>query len=266
MLNIGDFARLGGISVRMLRHYDAIGLLVPASVDPRSGYRRYDVAQLARLNRILALKDLGFTLDAVRSIVDEEVGSAELRGMLRLRQTELTAQVEADRERLARVERRLRTIEMEGHMSELEFQRKSLPAVRLAELHETVASVDEVGAVVGPLFDRLFTTMGRLGVTPGEPGVAAYDGSDEGIVAIAGVPYDGPPVDGLEVRELSAEADAVTVMHLGSMETIGDAWQALVRHVEDAGLELSGPCREVYHATPMDDPDSWVTELQQPVR
>ena len=54
-MNIGDFARLGGISVRMLRHYDALGLLVPASVDPFTGYRRYDARQLERLNRILAL-------------------------------------------------------------------------------------------------------------------------------------------------------------------------------------------------------------------
>ena len=58
MLSIGDFARLGLVSVRMLRHYDGIGLLEPARVDPVTGYRWYDAAQLPRLNRILALKDL----------------------------------------------------------------------------------------------------------------------------------------------------------------------------------------------------------------
>ena len=63
MLSIGDFARLGQVSVRMLRHYDGIGLLEPARVDPATGYRWYDAGQFTRLNRILALKDLGFTLD-----------------------------------------------------------------------------------------------------------------------------------------------------------------------------------------------------------
>lgn len=150
-------------------------------------------------------------------------------------------------------------------MSELEYQRKSLPAVRLAELHETVDSIDQVGTVVGPMFDRLVSTMLKAGVTLSEQAVAAYDGSDEGVTAIAGVPHEGPVPDGISVRELGAEPEAVTVMHLGSMATIGDTWQALVRHVQEQGLEMSGICREVYHATPMDDPDSWVTELQQPV-
>ena len=61
MLAIGDFTRLGRVSVRMLRHYDAIGLLRPAHVDPTTGYRSYRAAQLAELNRIVAFKDLGFT-------------------------------------------------------------------------------------------------------------------------------------------------------------------------------------------------------------
>jgi effector-binding domain-containing protein len=50
------------------------------------------------------------------------------------------------------------------------------------------------------------------------------------------------------------------------VDTIGDTWQALVRHVEEQGLELAGSCREVYLEAPQDDPDAWVTELQQPVR
>jgi DNA-binding transcriptional MerR regulator len=62
MFSIGEFARHGRVSVRMLRHYDAIGLLRPATVDPASGYRFYEAGQLADLNRLVALKDLGFSL------------------------------------------------------------------------------------------------------------------------------------------------------------------------------------------------------------
>jgi DNA-binding transcriptional MerR regulator len=69
--------------VRMLRHYDAIGLLRPAHVDPTTGYRSYDAGQLSRLDRIVALKGPGFTLQQVRSVMDDEVGVEELRGMLR---------------------------------------------------------------------------------------------------------------------------------------------------------------------------------------
>ena len=95
MFSIGDFARSGRVSVRMLRHYDAIGLLRPASVDPLTGYRFYAVEQLTRLNRVVALKDLGFTLDQVAIVVDDEIDVDELRGMLRLRRAELREQIAA---------------------------------------------------------------------------------------------------------------------------------------------------------------------------
>ena len=78
MFSIGDFARHGRVSVRMLRHYDAIGLLRPAAVDRATGYRSYEAQQLARLNRIVALKDLGFTLQQVQSILDDKVSVEEL--------------------------------------------------------------------------------------------------------------------------------------------------------------------------------------------
>ncbi len=107
MFTIGDFARLGRVSVRMLRHYDAIGVLRPATVDTASGYRFYQADQLRRLNRIIALKDLGFTLQQVQAILDEKVSAEELRGMLRLRRAQLEAQLSADAARLAGVEARL---------------------------------------------------------------------------------------------------------------------------------------------------------------
>ena len=116
MLTIGDLARLGRVSVRMLRHYDAIGLLPPTAVDDATGYRYYEAAQLARLNRIVALKDLGFTLDQVAAVLDDKIDAAELRGMLRLRRAELQSRIAADTGRLAQVQVRLRTIEEEGAM------------------------------------------------------------------------------------------------------------------------------------------------------
>src|SRR5689334_3524076 len=105
MFSIGDFAALGRASVRMLRHYDTLGLLVPARA--ASGYRYYRADQLHTLNRITALKDLGFSLAEVKTILHDDVGVDELRGMLRLRRAELDARLAADRARLHAVEVRL---------------------------------------------------------------------------------------------------------------------------------------------------------------
>jgi effector-binding domain-containing protein len=57
MFSIGEFARHGRVSVRMLRHYDAIGLIRPACVDVATGYRFYEASQLDELNRVIALED-----------------------------------------------------------------------------------------------------------------------------------------------------------------------------------------------------------------
>jgi DNA-binding transcriptional MerR regulator len=147
----------------MLRHYDATGLLRPAHVDPASGYRYYTAAQLAGLNRIIALKDLGFTLQQVRDIVDEKVGPEELRGMLRLRRAELETAMAAAAARLVQVEARLRAIESEGHMPTNDVVIKSVPTIRVAELTATAASFEpeEIGPVIGPLSDELLRRRRR---------------------------------------------------------------------------------------------------------
>src|SRR5579859_7759594 len=172
MFSIGDFARHGRVSVRMLRHYDALGLLRPAHVDRQSGYRSYDAAQLSRLNRIVALKELGFTLQQIGSILDDKVSVGELRGMLRLRQAELQAQISTDTARLARVEARLRIIESEGAMPADDVQIKRIPAVRVAEMTAIADSFEpeSITPVIGPLYDRLFQELCRAGVTPAGPG------------------------------------------------------------------------------------------------
>lgn len=264
MLSIGDFARLGQVSVRMLRHYDGIGLLVPARVDPVTGYRWYDAGQFTRLNRILALKDLGFTLDQVRSMVDGEVSVEELRGMLRLRHAELVAQISEDRERLDRVARRLRTIESEGKMSKNELVLKQLGPVRVAAVHARVGNVAEIGGVIGPCFDRLARTLVEAGASPVPPSIAFYEVLDDGAMkASAAFAYDGPDASGFDVVDLPP-TDALTTLHHGAMDTISDTWQELVRQAEARGHRLTGPAREVYLEM-SEDPTAWVTELQQPV-
>ena len=57
MLRIGKFPRLSGLSADTLYHYEDLRILVPASVDPSTGYRAYEAAQLLTVNKIMALKD-----------------------------------------------------------------------------------------------------------------------------------------------------------------------------------------------------------------
>ncbi|MGY4900600.1 MerR family transcriptional regulator [Streptomyces sp. 900116325] len=272
MFTIGDFARYGRVSARMLRHYDAIGLLPPDRTDPATGYRFYGAAQLARLNRIIALKDLGFTLQQVQAVLDGQVGPEELRGMLRLRQVELEAAMAAAAARLAQVEARLRSIESEGHMPADEVVVKNVPAVRVAELTGTAASYQpqDITPVIGPLYDRLFPLLEAAGIRPTGPGVARYEDAPDGngtIVVHAGVTVSAPvgPVGGTGVTVLELPAfEAATIVHRGSMDGVLITEQTLARWLDANGYRSLGYTREINLECP-EDKDKWVTELQEPV-
>lgn len=270
MFNIGDFARLGRVSVRMLRHYDALGLLPPARVDGASGYRLYEAAQLTQLNRIVALNDLGFTLQQVWSILGDKVSVEELRGMLRLRQAELQSQLTADAARLAQVEARLRTIESEGIMPADEVQIKRIPAVRVAELSATAASFEptSITPVIGPLYEQLYRELDRAGVPPAGPGIAYYEQAEDGTIVVhAGVTVNAGPTDGqvFTIVDLPGIEEAATIVHRGPMDDVLTTGQMLARWIEDNGYRSTGLNREFYIEYGMGDPAGWTTELQEPV-
>lgn len=260
MLNIGDFARFAGVSVRMLRHYDALGLIVPSSVDAHSGYRRYDESQLRRAHQLVALKELGFSLEQVGEMLDGPSDLLELR--LKQRRAELAEEIAVHRARLDEVERRLRL--MEGDTMELQFTRQSLPEVEVTQLTGTVADQPEIGPSISPLFGRLARAAAEQGVES-DLSLAWYDMRDDGI-RFAACGAAEVEVEGGERATLPAVDRAVVTTYTGPLERISEAWQQLGAQLVDSGLHADGVCREVYAAVPDDHAGDWVIELQQPVR
>ena len=148
------------------------------------------------------------------------------------------------------------------------YQTTSLPAVTLLGYPGAAATQAEVPDIVGPLFGRLLGTMQQLGLDPDQPTTAWYGGTGEQTELGVGLPADevpdGVPTD-LQPTTLDAADRAVVVRHTGTLDGIGPAWAALHEHVGAQGFTPAGPCREVYLAGSMDQPDSWVVDLQQPV-
>ena len=271
MFSIGEFARHGRVSVRMLRHYDAIGLLGPASVDAASGYRFYQAGQLAELNRIIALKDLGFTLQQVQAILAVRVSAAELRGMLKLRRAEIHAHIETETARLARVEARLLSIEDEARVPVDGVVVKRLAPVRVGELTSTAAGYEPeaITPVIQPLYGELFCLMVSAGVSAAGPAIAYYEDAPAGdgaIVVHAAVPVFAElgADHGFTVVDLPEVDSVAAIIHHGSMDDVLSTGQALARWIDASGYRSAGYAREVT-LEHNEDPDQWVTELQQPI-
>lgn len=264
MLKIGDFSKLAQVSIRMLRHYDELGILTPAHIDRETGYRYYTAAQLPRLNRVLALQDLGFSLKQVAALLAEDLPTEQLRGMLRQKQAELEDHVRSEQERLARAAARLHQLEDDG--APVDVVIKEIPAQPVASVRDTIGA----HAHIGSLFDRLFGQLAplRLG---GLPVVIWHDDSfTEGDIDAEALVYlDHLPEVGGDVRVYTLPSVTVaSVVHAGAYQTLPLAYGALMRWLDVSGYHIAGANRELYlhHGTPprQDDP-SYVTEVQFPV-
>lgn len=265
MLTIGEFARLGQVSPRMLRHYDQLGLLRPAHVDPGTGYRSYAVAQLPRLHRLLALRDLGFALEQARELLDDDLPIEQLRGMLRIRRAQIEQSVADEQARLRRVEAHLRALEGNTAMSQ-DIVIKTTEPVRIAQSTDTAPGFGELlPPVLAPLYHQVLDHLARAGATPGlcvaHYGPPADDGS---VVAHAGFTLDGQtvePSEAVDVVELPA-IEVASVIHRGPMDEVGPVYEALLGWIHHSGHRLAGPSRELYLEWHDDDPARDVTDIQ----
>ena len=272
MLSIGEFARLGQVSPRTIRHYGDVGILEPALVDPSTGYRSYELDQLSVLRRILALRELGVGLEQIRELlaVDGKVSVEQLREMLRLRESEIAASMSEQRDQLRRVASYLDALERGEIMRAIEIVVKHTESVRMAET--TGAAPGYGHENIGPVFEaRLPVVWARLTEAGIEPGVvvAYYDWPDDDghVVVHLGFDIADAPLidsDGVRVVELP-RVEVASTLHRGPLADITDTYEAAIRWIDANGYVLADRGRELTLQWDADDPTRNVVELQFPV-
>jgi len=270
MVSIGEFARLGGVSVRTLRHYDEIGLLRPATVDPDTGYRGYSVAQLGQINRIIALKELGLTLAQVRRLLDG-VTIGELRGMLVLRRAQLEHVVDQHKNQLLGVEARLRSIAREDGMPD-DIVAKTIPATGVVAIAGRAPGFG-AGNIV-PVVNQLVAQFDQLGihdrVKEAGPRIIFYEREHgEDVTVFLAVPVNEPPAElpAPALYRVLPEIEAAVAVRSGPAASIFPmVYQDLHRWNEEHGYHSHGPGREVWlhDKDDLTDPGPQVFEIQLP--
>lgn len=271
MFKIGDFSKLAQVSVKTLRHYGKLGLIKPAWIDRFTGYRYYTADQLPRLNRILALKDLGFSLQQIRQLLRDDLPITELRGMMRSKQAEVELQIQAEQARLERVADHLRWIEQEGSMPTYEVLLKPIPAQFVAGVRAVIPSLLRLPGLFTELDSYLKTQ--RVALDPGSVPLAIYydaEYREEHIDVEAAAPLvkSIPGTTRVRVHELTAAETMACAIHIGPSERLPQAYNALLTWIETNGYQACGPNREVYLQRPPSDTGSAqpVTEVQLPVQ
>ena len=251
MFSIGEFARLGAVSIRTLRHYDEIGLLPPAEVDPVTGYRSYSARQLRQLNRIVALKDLGLTLGQIKQLLGG-ITVDELRGMLLLRQAQLEGELHRQRQHLRGVEARLRHIAQEDDMPADDIVVKQIPQLSVVAIADTAPGWGPENIV--PVVNRARVMFDRLGipglVTVAGPFMLFYEQADGPEVTVhvalpvAEEPAELPPP--AHYRVLPAIEAAIAVRSGPAASIYPMIYQDLVAWVQAHGYQPHGPERDIW--------------------
>jgi len=270
MIRIGDFSKLSRVSVKTLRFYDEMGLLKPVDVDRFTGYRYYEFHQLPRLYRILALKDLGFSLEEIGRLLEEDLPTEQMRGMLKLRQAEIRQRVEEEAERLERVDIWLRQIEQEDCMSRYDVVIKKVEPIKVASVRGVVPTPPEQG----PLWRELGTYLTQQHVRPSGPCFSLYHDKeykerDWDIEVCEQISEDLPSTRQVKVHSLPGVETMACVVHAGPFATIGESYNAILKWLDENKYQIVGPCREIVLREPkpensQNDPET-VVEIQYPV-
>lgn len=259
MLSIGEMAHATGVSRRMLRHWEEVGLLAPSSVDEFTGYRRYARHQVGRVRAIASLRAVGFSLEAIGDLLGGQLSQQRLTRLLRDRERELVDQIDEATTRLQEVRTRLTALERGHHTMSSNLEISTLPIVRLAALQAHVDDESEIGGAVADLLPRLRDRLASHGLDEVDL-VLTYDGTAEDtIVVTAGTPAAEGAVPGLDTVLVKGADRGASVRFDSAPPDIGDAWIAMDAALGESGRETTGVYRQTL-------PRAGGVVLQAPVR
>lgn len=272
MFKISDFSKLSQVSMRTLRYYDEIGLLKPVQVDHATGYRSYSVEQLSRLNRILELKDMGFELAQIVQLLDEEIPADQLRAMLSLKLKEIEQRILAEQERQARVEARLKQLELDGPRPTYDVALKKVKPQLVASSRTALANF----ALKNQFATDMLNSLKQNGVKQIDHLLyidldsSAMD-NEVSIVEVV-VPVQSSSIGNIversgghiTIRELPGINTTATLLYQGNPYTMTEAYQSLGTWIAANDYSITGPCRQVCLQRE-GALDSYLTEIQFPV-
>lgn len=270
MLRIGDFSKLSRISIRMLRHYDEINLLRPASTDDFTSYRYYSEAQLPAANRIKALRDMGFSLAAVAEILNYYDDPEALSRFLSVKQTEMLEQAEETKQRLLLLETAIKRLRKDNTMMKYDVTLKTLPERYVASVRAVIPAYNQEGM----LWNILMQETAPLTMQPADSCLALsifhdedYKESDVDVeiqMTVKGIYKNTEHV----VFKTVPAVQIASTTYKGGYEQLTAVNEAVANWVNDNEYEFDSAMFCIYHVgfAQTQNPDEFVTEVCYPVK
>jgi len=270
MLKIGEFSKLSRISIRMLRHYDEIGLLCPESVDDFTGYRYYSEYQLPTAGRIQALKNLGFGLAAIREILDNYEDAKEMEQFLIIKRQEIAEQEELFLRRLQLLDSTIEWLRKDGNIMGYDVSLKTIPERYVASVRKVIPSYADEGI----LWNILMKETAQLNMQDGNPCYtmamfydSEYKEHDVDVEVQKSVVGSYKDTEHVKFKTVPA-VQIASATYKGSYEQISQVNEAVAKWILDNGYEMDGLSFNIYHISPHEtqNSDEYVTEVCYPVK
>lgn len=272
MFRIGEFSKIAQVSGRLLRYYDEIGLLKPQYIDKWTNYRYYTADQLSRLNRILALKELGLSLDQIQIMLDEDIDTDEIRQLYLQRKAQIEQTLQEEYARLQQVQLRLSQLDNHDEAWLPDIVIKQVAAQPVLTYRQAQMS----GERFFELFDLLSQKSSRLPNAYGSIMSVMHADvftPEEAMDLEIGLMLNDPEVPSmalaenisLAVRQLPEVEQMATIVHQGWNDH-PLTYNALGRWLEQNHYHIVGPGRELllenYYP---EEPEKCVMEIQFPI-
>jgi DNA-binding transcriptional MerR regulator len=272
MFRTGEFSNIARVSKRLLQYYDEIGLLKPARIDPETGYRYYSAKQLPHLNRILALKDLGLSLDQIAEMMHANVSDEAIHGMLLMQKAQLEQTLREDLQRLRQIEARLEQNQRSDAVPDVVVA--SIPAQLFLSVRAVVPSpqellqlVQQVQQVVPARLDaRILGSFAGIVHTDS----FTITNNDVEMGYLLKQPIETPIVLSeeyvLRMRTLPAVEMMAVAVQTGGPDLVFVALGQIAQWIEANGYQIAGPYREIGLELPISGTfDDMVIEVQIPI-
>lgn len=270
MLKIGDFSKLSRISIRMLRHYDELGLLIPDTIDRFTGYRYYQEGQLPVAGRIAALKEMGFGLSAIGEILKCYDKPQALSEFLKIKRTEVQAEAEESKRRLLLLDTAIDWLRKDQTIMNYNVTLKELPERQVASVRKIIPAYDQEGMLWGMLMQE----TAPLQLVDGNPCYTIamfhdgeYKESNVEVEVQKSVKGTYPNTENV-VFKTEPPVLIASAICKGSYEQMNRVNETVAHWVQDNGYDFCGPSFNIYYVSPHEtqNPEEYVTEVCYPVR
>lgn len=266
MIKIGEFSQINKVTVKTLRLYDRIGLLKPKMVDEFNNYRFYDTDQLPIIQKIISLKQAGFSLIEIKKILKNEENFLE---DLEIKKEELQSEIEVNLEKLKRVKNIIKRFKNGGNMN-YNVVIKELPEVVVAcrrlvldKYNDLFKAAPEMGEMMKAQNLKCRVPEYCFNIYHDKE----YREKDIDVEICEAVVKAGTDTDQLKFKNLKA-VQAASLLHKGPYEGLREAYGFLIKWLEENGYEAADNFRESYidGCWNRDNPADWLTEIQVPIK